>query len=311
MARIGGILRDNVRRVIRGKDDVIETVVCALLSRGHLLIEDVPGVGKTYLARALARSLDAVFKRIQFTPDLLPSDITGVSIYNRQTDEFEFRPGPAFTNILLADELNRATPRTQSALLECMGEYQVSVDGRTHPLAEPFFVIATQNPIEQQGVYNLPEAQLDRFLAKISIGYPHPTVEARILDDQKQRHPIEDVKPVASLEDLLEAQREVRNIYVDASLSDYIVRLVDATRAHPDLLLGASPRASLALYRLTQARAYVDEDDFVLPDTIKRMAPAALRHRLILKPQSRLAGRTPDAIIAELLRQVPPPVVRG
>ena len=311
MARLGAVVRDNIKKVILGKDEAIDLALCVLLSRGHLLIEDVPGVGKTYLARALARSLDAGFKRVQFTPDLLPSDITGVSVYNRKTDAFEFRPGPVFTNILLADELNRATPRTQSALLECMGETQVSVDGQTHILPDPFFVMATQNPIEQQGVYNLPEAQLDRFLAKISLGYPHPSVEARILEDQKLRHPIEGLKPVVAAADVLAAQQQVKETFVAPALGDYIVRLVDATRAHPDMLLGASPRASLSLYRLAQARAWLDEHDFILPDTIKRMAPPALRHRLILKPQARLAGRTPDAIIEEILRQVPPPVERN
>jgi len=310
MNRIGPALQDNIRRVILGKDEAIDLALCALMARGHLLIEDVPGVGKTFLARALARSLNAVFKRVQFTPDLLPSDITGVSIYNAQTTAFEFRPGPVFAHVLLADELNRATPRTQSALLECMGEAQVSVDGQTRRLPDPFFVVATQNPIEQQGVYNLPEAQLDRFVAKIRVGYPHPTVEAAILEQQRDHHPLDDLKPVARVEDVLAAQREVRAVYVARELGEYIVRLVDATRQHPDLALGASPRASLALYRLSQARAWLEASDFVLPDTIKQMAPAALRHRLILKPQSRLAGRTADAVIDDILRTIPPPVER-
>ncbi|MCX7045772.1 MAG: MoxR family ATPase [Candidatus Sumerlaeota bacterium] len=309
-ARFGASLRDNIKRVIMGKDEAIEAALCVLLSRGHLLIEDVPGVGKTYLARSLARSLNADFKRVQFTPDLLPSDLTGVSIYNRQNDAFEFRPGPVFANILLADELNRATPRTQSALLECMGEGQVSADGVTYALPDPFFVMATQNPIEQQGVYHLPEAQLDRFMAKISLGYPHPAIEAQILEKQRLQHPIETLQPVAALEQLLAAQHEIKEIHVAPALNEYIIRLVDATRVHGDLLLGASPRASLALYRLSQARAWLDGRDFVLPDTIKQMAPATMRHRMVLKPQSRLAGRTADKIIEELLRQIPPPVER-
>ena len=310
MQRIGEVLVDNIERVILGKRDVVVTAVCALLARGHLLLEDVPGVGKTYLARSLARSLDFAFARIQFTPDLLPSDVTGVSIYNRKSDEFEFRQGPVFTHILLADELNRATPRTQSALLECMGEKQVSVDGRTHILPDPFFVIATQNPVEQQGVYNLPEAQLDRFIAKARIGYPDPLVEARILEEQKITHPLEFLQPVAARDDLLKAQEAVKDIYVAAELSDYIVRLVHATRSHPDLLLGASPRASLSLYRLAQAITFLEGGDYVVPDAIKTMAPPALRHRLILKPQSRLAGKSADDVIGEILRQIDPPVLR-
>ncbi len=308
MSDFSAKLADNIRRVILGKDEAIDLLICALLSQGHLLIEDVPGVGKTYLARALARSLDIDFKRVQFTPDLLPTDITGVSIYNRKNDAFEFRPGPVFTSVLLADELNRATPRTQSALLECMGERQVSADGTTYDLAAPFFVIATQNPLEQQGVYNLPEAQLDRFMAKCSLGYPEPAIEARILEAQRERHPIESLQPVATRDELLAAQEAVKEVYMARELTDYIVRLINATRDHDDLQLGAGPRASLALFRLSQARAWLEGRDYVIPDIIKAMAPPALRHRVILKPQSRLAGRTADEVIEEVMRRVAPPV---
>ncbi|KPL08564.1 hypothetical protein AMJ85_08445 [candidate division BRC1 bacterium SM23_51] len=301
-------LTTNIGRCILGKSQEIRLVVAALLARGHLLIEDVPGVGKTMLARSLARSINARFCRVQFTPDLLPSDITGVSVFNQKEQTFEFRRGPVFTQILLADELNRATPRTQSALLECMGERQVSVDGATYPMENVFFVIATQNPIEQQGVYNLPEAQLDRFLMKIEIGYPRLDEEVDVVVAQEQVHPIERLKPVVSVNEVLQAQEAIKQVYVDASIMEYIVRLVAATRRHESLLLGASPRASLALFRLAQAWVAIEERDYVDPDTIKLLARPVFRHRILLTPQARLAGTTPDQIVAQVLQKVPVPV---
>ncbi len=301
-------LLQNIQKVIIGKEAVVKQVIAALLSRGHILIEDVPGVGKTLLARSLALSLDGIYKRVQFTPDLLPSDITGVSIFNQKNLTFEFREGPVFTNILLADELNRATPRTQSSLLESMEERQVTVDGKTYTLPMVFFAMATQNPIEQQGVYRLPEAQLDRFLMQIDIGYPGHYHEIQILEDQRLAHPIDSLSSVATIRDILDLQERVKHIYVDKSINDYIVRLVEATRAHADLLLGASPRASLALYRVSQAYSLIDGNDFVTPDTVKALCHPILRHRLLLKPQSQLGGVTPDPIIDEILRAVDVPI---
>jgi len=301
-------LLQNIQKVIIGKEAVVKQVIAALLARGHILIEDVPGVGKTLLARSLALSLDGIYKRVQFTPDLLPSDITGVSVFNQKNLTFEFREGPVFTNILLADELNRATPRTQSSLLESMEERQVTVDGKTYALPMVFFAMATQNPIEQQGVYRLPEAQLDRFLMQIDIGYPGHYHEIQILEDQRLAHPIDSLSSVATIRDILDLQERVKHIYVDKSINDYIVRLVEATRAHADLLLGASPRASLALYRVSQAYSLIDGNDFVTPDTVKALCHPILRHRLLLKPQSQLGGVTPDPIIDEILRAVDVPI---
>lgn len=299
---------DNVKSVILGKDEAIQFALAALLADGHLLIEDVPGLGKTLLAKSLARSISATFKRVQFTPDLLPTDITGVSIYNQKTQEFEFMEGPIFTNILLADEINRATPRTQSSLLEGMEERQVTVDGKTYSLPRPFFVIATQNPIEQQGVYHLPEAQLDRFLMRIHIGYPEHSVELRIIKEQQYVHPIEKIEPVVSLEAVVELQKKVREVFVEDSVRDYMVQIVEKTRVHKDLLLGASPRASLALFRVSQALALINGKDFVTPDIVQRAAKPVLRHRLILQPHSQLGGITPDKIVDEIIRQIDVPV---
>lgn len=295
----------NVERVIIGQRTAIELLLTALLCEGHVLIEDVPGTGKTMLARALAASLGISFKRLQCTPDLLPNDVTGVSVYNQQTARFEFMPGPAFANILLADEVNRATPRTQSALLECMGERQVTVDGVTRPLGRPFVVLATQNPIEYEGTFPLPEAQLDRFLIKLRLGYLDQATESQMLVNLRRQHPIEALTPVVDGTQAPELARQVWDVHVDDTVRDYIVRLVNATRSHPDLLLGASPRGSLAVYKTSQAWAALHGRDFVLPDDVKRLAPLCLAHRCLVNPESALRGRTAETIMAELLNQVP------
>jgi MoxR-like ATPase len=295
----------NVERVIVGKSHEVRLTLVALLCRGHLLIEDVPGTGKTMLAKAVARSLGCSFRRIQFTPDLLPSDVTGLSIYNQKTREFEFRPGPIMSQVVLADEINRATPKTQSALLECMEEHQATIDGVTHPMPEPFLVIATQNPIEYEGTFALPEAQLDRFMLRIRLGYPSHADEQDILDQQKISHPIEDLEEVLSVDELREMQRAVREVYVDPSVADYIVRLVNATRTHPDVYLGASPRGSLALYRTGQALAALDGRDYVIPDDVKILAESALAHRLIIKTSSSMHDVEPRQVIDELIGSLP------
>ncbi len=305
---------DNVELVIVGKRDVIELMMVALLCEGHVLLEDVPGTGKTMLARAIAISLGGSFKRLQCTPDLLPNDVTGVSIFNQQSRNFEFRQGPIFVNILLADEINRATPRTQSALLEAMQEQQVTVDGVTRTLSRPFLVLATQNPIEYEGTFPLPEAQLDRFMMRLSMGYPTPRDERQILLNLRRQHPITTLKPVldsdvnsnsSGLVGLLELIPLVWEVHVDESIQDYIIRLVNATRTHPDLALAASPRASLALFKAAQALALIRGRDHVLPDDVKYLVPFTLPHRLIVKPEAELRGRDTKVILQELLNNVP------
>jgi MoxR-like ATPase len=301
-------LVDSIETVVVGKREAVELTVAGLASGGHVLIEDIPGVGKTTLAKALAKSLGCSFRRIQFTPDLLPADITGVNIFNQKRGEFEFREGPIFANIVLADEINRATPKTQAALLECMEEHQVTVDGTTYVLPEPFFVIATENPIEYEGTYRLPEAQVDRFLLRVSVGYPSGREEVRILDDQTEQHPLIRLRPVADRHDVIELQEAVKHVYVEDSLKDYIVAVVAATRHHQDVLLGASPRGSLALRRCAQALAATDGRAFVTPDDIKRAAVPTLAHRLIAKPELSLRRRTARDVVEDILKSVLVPI---
>lgn len=298
-------LIENIERVIVGKRSTIEFILVALLCEGHVLIEDVPGSGKTMLARSVATSLGISFKRIQCTPDLLPNDVTGVSIFNQKSGEFEFKPGPIFVNILLADEINRATPRTQSALLEAMQEQQVTVDGTTRDLPRPFLVLATQNPIEYEGTFPLPEAQLDRFLMRLSLGYPSRADERQILVNLRREHPITKLGKVVDGHELIPLQKRIWDINVDATLQDYIVALAEATRAHPDLALGVSPRGSLALLKTAQALAAIRGRDYVIPDDIKTLVPLTLAHRLILRPEAELRGRTAQTILADVLEKTP------
>jgi MoxR-like ATPase len=298
---------NNIEKVIVGKRNSVELAIMSLLCHGHLLIEDVPGVGKTILARSMAKSLGCTFSRIQFTPDMLPSDVTGVSIYNQVTTQFEFRPGPIMAQIVLSDEINRATPKTQAALLEAMEEYQVTVDGVTHILPQPFMVLATQNPIEYEGTFPLPEAQLDRFLIRLRLGYPEMNDEINILERQQFRHPVMDLQQVVSADELLKAQEAIKSIYMATAVKRYIVDITHQTRQHADVYLGASPRGSLALYRTGQARAAIQGRDYVLPDDIKALVKPALSHRVILGPAARLRDLVGDQILDEIISKVPVP----
>jgi len=301
-------LRENIQKVIVGKNEIIDIALIAMLCEGHLLLEDVPGTGKTTLAKSIAASLGCSFQRVQFTPDLLPSDVTGVYYYNQKTQDFVFRPGPIFSQILLADEINRATPRTQSSLLEAMQERQVTVDIATHPLPRPFLVMATQNPIELEGTFPLPEAQLDRFLMKLAIGYPDEREENDILLRFEHSDPLTTLEKVIEPEELITMQKQVREIHVESSVRNYIVKICRATRHHEDINLGASPRATMALYRTCQALAAISDRKFVIPDDVKSMAPFVLTHRLMVNPQTRLRGRRPEDVIQQVVETISVPV---
>jgi MoxR-like ATPase len=301
-------ITENLARVVRAPAETLRLTVLCLVSEGHLIIEDFPGVGKTMLAKALARSLDCSFSRLQFTPDLLPSDVTGVNVFNQRSNEFEFRPGPVFANLLLVDEINRASPKTQAALLECMQENQVTIDGTTHELGRPFMVMATQNPIEYEGTYPLPEAQLDRFTMRLAIGYPPLAEEARMLSEQTSDPPLESLEPVSSVADLVAAIGDAQTVYVEESLNRYVVALLRHTRADPRLYLGGSPRAGIALLRVAKARALSDGREYLLPDDVKAIAVHVLAHRLILAPEARSAGLSAEDLAAEAVEKTPVPV---
>jgi MoxR-like ATPase len=298
----------NLRRVVHASEETLRLVVLCLVAEGHLIIEDFPGVGKTMLAKALARSFDCSFSRLQFTPDLLPSDVTGVNVYDQRSNRFEFRAGPVFTNLLLVDEVNRASPKTQAALLECMQESQVTIDGVTHPLEQPFMVMATQNPIEYEGTYPLPEAQLDRFTMRVALGYPPLADEAKMLDEQTRVPPLESLEPVAGASDVIRLAAQAREVYVEESLSRYVVALLRQTRGDSRLYLGASPRSGIALLRVAKARALADGREYLVPDDVKAIAASVLSHRLILGPEARSAGLGGAAIVAEALEKTPVPV---
>ena len=302
-------IMESISKVIVGKDETIEKLLVALLSGGHVLIEDVPGVGKTTLVHAIAKTIGCSFKRIQFTPDLLPSDITGISTYNFNKGEFEFRQGPIVSNIILADEINRSSPKTQSSLLEAMQERQITVDGSTYKLPEPFIVLATQNPIEYEGTFPLPEAQLDRFTMRISMGYPTFTEEKKILSRFKGASPIDSLSPVAAGEDILTMQKAVEEVFVEDSIQDYIVQLIQATRNHPDIYLGCSPRGSIALFNACRALAYIRGRGYVIPDDVKELITNTLAHRLLLRTEAKLQGKTEQAVIADIVKGIKVPVV--
>jgi len=307
---VGQKIVDNVEQVIVGKHEAVQSTVIALLCEGHLLIEDVPGTGKTMLAKSVAKSLGCKFRRIQFTPDMLPSDVTGISVFNQKTREFEFRPGPVMAQIVLTDEINRATPKTQSALLEAMEERQLTVDGVTYPLERPFLVLATQNPIEYEGTFPLPEAQLDRFMLRIHLGYPSNQDEITMLDSQQFTHPVTRIEQVVPTEELMAAQEQIKSVHISDLIKEYIVSLVNVTRKHPDVYLGASPRGSLALYKTGQARAAILGRDYVIPDDIKALAIETLAHRLIISPSARIKNVDPRAVVQEILDSTPVPGAR-
>jgi MoxR-like ATPase len=304
---IAGRIVDNVERVIVGKRQSVQLTVLGLLCQGHILIEDVPGVGKTVLAKSLARSVGCKFQRIQFTPDMLPSDVTGVSVFNQKTREFEFRPGPIHAQIVLVDEINRATPKTQSALLEAMEERQVTVDGTTYPLETPFMVLATQNPIEYEGTFPLPEAQLDRFMLRIRLGYPTRDEEIEVLNRQQYTHPVNTLEQVVDVDELRTAQEAVKGIYADQLVKEYIINIVRQTREHPDVYLGSSTRGALSIYRLSQARAALLGRDYILPDDVKALATSALGHRMIVGPAARIKDIEPEQIVQDILDQMAVP----
>jgi len=299
---------DNLRRVMHAPEETLELAVLCLISEGHLIIEDFPGVGKTTLAKALARSVDVSFSRLQFTPDLLPSDVTGVNVFNQRSNEFEFRPGPVFANVLLVDEINRASPKTQAALLECMQEHQVTADGVSYQLPPPFMVMATQNPIEYEGTYPLPEAELDRFQMRVAIGYPPLAEEAKMLLEQTTSSPLDGLVPVATAQEILDAIGDARRVYVEDSLNRYVVAILRQTRSDPCLYLGASPRAGIALLRVAKARALVAERDYVAPEDVKAVARAVLGHRLILAPEARASGMSAEDVVRNVVERTPVPV---
>ena len=307
LTQVANKIRAAIESVIEGKPNAVRLALTVMLAEGHLLIEDVPGVGKTMLAKALAKSVDCSVRRVQFTPDLLPSDITGVSAYNQERREFEFKQGPVFANIVVGDEINRASPKTQSALLECMEEQQVTVDGKTYGLERPFMVIATQNPVEMEGTYPLPEAQRDRFTARISMGYPEPSAELEMLDVHGQTSPLDGLEPVAHAADVRELIQVVRKVHVAPAVRQYAIDLVTATRKHPDLRLGASPRATLHLVRAARAHAAMDDRDYVLPDDIQELAIPVLTHRLLPTPDAQVERRMPEQVVSELVRRLPVP----